>query len=231
MKAARTLRTLAAAAALAAAGLLSGCAGMQERDQGNYQATLPPPEPTHHANNGSIYQEDTAVALFEDTRAHRVGDILTIVLTESTNATKKATTTTSKATKLDTGAPTLFGSPVTLGGKSLLNASVDSSSDFSGSGDSAQSNTLSGTISVTVAKVFPNGNMLVRGEKRLVLNQGEEYVKVSGIVRPVDVSSDNSVASTQLADAHIAYSGKGAVADSNAMGWLARFFIGKFWPF
>ncbi|MEJ2687578.1 MAG: flagellar basal body L-ring protein FlgH [Gammaproteobacteria bacterium] len=228
---ARILRTLAAAAALAAAGLMTGCAGMQGRDSGDYQATLPPQQPVQHANNGAIYQADTAIPLFEDTRAHRVGDILTIVLTESTDASKSTSTTTSKATKLDTGTPTIFGTGVKLGGKNVLNASVDSSSDFSGSGDTAQSNSLSGTISVTVAHVYPNGNMLVRGEKRLVLNRGEEYVKVSGIVRPVDVAADNTVASTQLADAHIAYSGKGAVSDASAMGWLARFFIGKFWPF
>ncbi len=129
------------------------------------------------------------------------------------------------------GTPTVFGAPVTLGGKDILGASATSSDGFAGKGDSSQSNSLSGDISVTVAQVLPNGNLIVRGEKSLKLNQGKEFVQISGIVRPVDILSDNTVLSTQLADAHIAYSGQGAVNDSNTMGWMARFFNSGYWPF
>ena len=98
-------------------------------------------------------------------------------------------------------------------------------------GDSSQSNSLSGNITVTVAAVHPNGNMLVRGEKLLTLNQGAEVVRISGLVRPVDVTPQNTVLSTQIADAQITYSGTGAIAQSNQQGWLARFFNSPYWPF
>jgi flagellar L-ring protein precursor FlgH len=92
-------------------------------------------------------------------------------------------------------------------------------------------NSLSGNITVTIHQVMPNGTMLVRGEKWLTLNQGDEYIRVSGLVRPQDIGPDNSIESTRLADARITYSGTGATHDANVMGWLARFFISPLWPF
>jgi flagellar L-ring protein precursor FlgH len=210
--------------------LLSGCAAMQPRDRQSYAPTRPPEIAPKVVNNGAIYQADTARPLFEDNKARHVGDLLTIVLVESTNASKKASTTTKKSTSLDTGTPTILGGGVTLHGKNLLNNSISSGSDFSGSGDSSQSNSLTGTVSVTVARVLPNGNLVVRGQKNVTINQGQEYLQISGIVRPEDISSDNQVASNLVADARITYAGRGAVADSNAMGWLARFFVSKLWP-
>jgi flagellar L-ring protein precursor FlgH len=108
-------------------------------------------------------------------------------------------------------------------------AGLSSTSDFEGSADADQSNSLSGTISVTVTQVMPNGLMEVRGEKWLTLNQGEEFVQISGIIRPVDIGPDNSVPSFKVADARITYAGKGALADANSPGFLARFFM-KLWP-
>ena len=102
---------------------------------------------------------------------------------------------------------------------------------FDGEGTSAQSNALTGSISVTVAKRLVNGNLLVRGQKWLTINQGREYVKIQGIVRPVDIGPDNTVASTMVADAVIAYGGTGTLADANTKGWLARFFDSKWMPF
>ena len=93
------------------------------------------------------------------------------------------------------------------------------------------SNSLSGNITVTVHDVLPNGVLMVKGEKWLTLNQGDEYIRISGMVRPQDIGSDNTVESTKLADARIAYSGTGSVNDSNVMGWMSRFFIGAIWPF
>lgn len=216
---------------LACLALLSGCVTLEQKPTQSYAPAMPTYPQQVATNDGAIYHDNTAQPLFEDLRARHVGDILTIVLVESTNASKKASTTTKKSTSLDTGIPTLLGAGVTYGGKNILNNSLSTGSDFSGAGDSSQSNTLTGTLSVTVTKVLPNGNLEVRGQKRLKLNQGEEYVQLSGIVRPVDISSSNTLPSTLVADAQINYAGRGAVADSNAMGWLTRFFVSKIWPF
>ena len=114
-------------------------------------------------------------------------------------------------------------------GDEILNNEWETNQEFGGKGNSSQSNRLEGNITVTVAEVYPNGNLFVRGEKWLTLNQGEEFVQISGIVRPVDISADNSVPSFKVADARITYSGKGTLADANQPGLLARIFM-KFWP-
>jgi len=156
-----------------------------------------------------------------------VGDLITIALTENTNASKSATTTTNKESSVEMPLPTILGRT----GNRIFDNEIEAARDFSGSGDSAQSNRLSGTITVSVVDVYPNGNLLVRGQKNMWLNQGEEYVQVSGIVRPEDIAADNTVPSTRVANARIAYAGTGALADSNAQGWLSRFFNSPIWPF
>jgi len=182
-------------------------------------------------SNGSIYKAGFGVTLFEDTKAHRIGDIITIILKEKTNASKTASTTTAKDATVDIGAPTIFGQGVTRNGKPILSASIDASRDFTGEGDSTQSNSLTGEISVTVADVLPNGNLVIRGEKLLSLNQGSEHIRISGIVRPSDVSPTNTVLSSQVANAHIVYGGQGVLAEVNSKGWLQRVFDGSWWPF
>jgi len=213
--------------ALTTAFLLSGCTGLPPRDQGSFEPPPPSAMPDYQPVDGSIYSRATARPLFEDIKARNVGDLLTIVLTESTNASKSATTTTNKESALDMPLPTLFGRQ----GNKVFNNEIEAGRDFSGSGDSEQSNSLSGTITVSVVDVYPNGNLLVRGQKNVWLNQGEEYVQVSGIVRPEDISADNTVPSTRVANARIAYAGTGALADANAQGWLSRFFNSPVWPF
>lgn len=213
-------------------GLLTGCQSLQPRDEAQYAPTLPTPvAPPPVAATGSIYQPSTARPLWEDVKAQHVGDLLTVVLTESTAASKSANTTTTKETTIDTGMPIVFGGPVPRAGRELLNNEIESGTEFAGSGDSNQSNSLQGTITVTVADVLPNGNLLVRGQKKVWLNQGEEFVQIAGIVRPEDIRADNTVLSTRVANAHITYAGRGAVADVNAQGWLTRFFNSVFWPF
>ena len=211
--------------------LFSGC-NAQNRRLGytDYRPSPPPKVAPTPIKMGGIYQGQASSFIFEDMKARRVGDVLTIVLSESTNASKSATTSTKKENTSDTGIPSVFGGPVTHNGRNLLGATLDTSHEFTGEGDSEQSNTLSGTITVTVAEVYPNGNLFVRGQKLLYLNQGEEYIQISGIVRQADVGPRNTVASSLLADARITYSGTGAVADSNKMGWLARFFNSSLWP-
>lgn len=169
--------------------------------------------------------------LYGDRRAREVGDLLTIVLMENTTAQTNASTSVSKESDLSIGSPNLFGAPVTLGGKDILSASANGSRDFSGTGNSAQSNRLAGSITVQVIARQPNGNLVVAGQKNLRLNQGDELVQVQGIVRPADIHPDNTVASSKVADARIAYGGRGAVAQSNAMSWLGRFFNSAFAPF
>ncbi|GAB6042531.1 flagellar basal body L-ring protein FlgH [Endothiovibrio diazotrophicus] len=218
-------RTLLVLAGLA---LLSGCVN-QPRHDPTYAATRPtttvPPAPS----NGSIYQAGRDVAWFEDLKARRVGDLLTILLEETTAASKEAKTTISKSNSSTLTNPTILGR--TLGGAQGIGSSLNTAHDFSGDGKSDQKNSLNGTISVTVSEVLGNGNLVVRGEKVLTLNRGDEHVRIYGIVRPTDISSSNTVSSSKVADAEIIYSGQGEVADSNVLPWLARFFVSAIMPF
>jgi flagellar L-ring protein precursor FlgH len=214
-----------------ALSLLAGCMAMPARDDGQWAPTPPMQPPVVAAPaDGSIYHDNQNMELFSDARAHRVGDILTIALVESTQASKKASTSTSKKDKADLAAPTILGKGLTLNGNAL-SAGLDGERTFDGNGSSSQSNQLTGSITVTVAERLSNGNLIVRGEKWLTINQGQELVRISGIVRPQDISPDNSVPSTRVADARISYTGRGTLADANTRGWLSRFFNSKWMPF
>ena len=208
--------------------VLEGCAEIPQHDP-TYSPTLPLASHTPPPKDGAIFHTGYDIVLFEDDRARRVGDILTVQLVEKTNASKKAATSLSKSGSVDVSASTLFGR--SIGPTNLANSSLGGASTFDGSGDSTQSNSLSGSISVTVTEVLPNGYLLIRGDKVIGLNQGSEYVRLSGIVRPADIHADNTVSSTNIANATISYGGTGAVADSNTMGWLGRFFISALFPF
>jgi flagellar L-ring protein precursor FlgH len=188
-------------------------------------------EPEAPVSNGSIYRTGRDVALFENPIARHVGDIVTIVLNEATAAQKSATTDTSKATTDTLPGMTLLGAAATLHGRPLLNNNINDATQFKGEGDSAQSNSLTGYISVTVIKVLPNGNLFVRGEKYIELNQGSELLRLTGVVRPIDLAPDNSIPSLKVGAAKISYVGKGALADANAQGWLSRFFNSPWTPF
>ncbi len=189
---------------------------------------------------GAIFQSGYEMTLFEDIRARRVGDIITIILNEQMNASKDASTSTSKDTSVEMANPTLLGLQPSFDiplpfGRTLrdrnLALSIASGSSFAGAGDTSQSNSLSGSVTVTVSEVLPNGNLVVRGQKRLTINQGDEYVQVYGIVRPADINPDNTIMSSKVADAKFSYVGEGTLANANTQGWLARFFNTKWWPF
>jgi flagellar L-ring protein precursor FlgH len=180
--------------------------------------------------NGAIYQADHGLHLFEDRTARRPGDILTVLLVERINASKSANSAVDKSSTTSLPNPLLFGQLGALGANDLQ-VDIEGSRDFSGGGQSNQSNSLNGQISAVVTHIYPNGNLGIRGEKMLTLNQGEEYVQLAGMVRPDDIAPDNSVLSTQVADAKITYGGTGALADANASGWLQRFFLSPLWPF
>jgi flagellar L-ring protein FlgH len=182
---------------------------------------------------GAIYKDNApgSLALYSDQRARNVGDLLTIVLSETTSAQAKASTTAAKTSKDTMPSPTIAGDKVTLGGRDILSNTVDAKRDFSGTGDSSQSNSLNGNLTVTVIRRLPNGNLVVRGQKNLRLNQGNEYIQVDGVVREVDISRDNTVPSSLVADAQISYNGRGTLAQTNQMGALARFFHSPLYPY
>lgn len=208
---------------------LSGC--VSPPSEPDYSATWPEPPPAATAGNGAIYQAGHDVALFENAVARRVGDTLTIRLNERTNASKSSSTSTKKSTSIDMPGPTIAGRPVTVNGVEVLATSVENEAEFDGEGDSKQSNRLEGDITVTVAQRLSNGNLLVRGQKWIAINQGKEYVRIQGIVRPIDIDPDNSISSLKVADAMIAYGGKGALNEANSPGLLSRFFNQPWLPF
>nr|WP_242519022.1 MULTISPECIES: flagellar basal body L-ring protein FlgH [Thiorhodovibrio] len=216
------------------AAILVGCDSMPVKrgDSPEFLAASAPAPMPQQYNNGAIFQAAQSRGLFEDYKARLVGDILNVQLVEKTDATKTAKTSVTKDstagidfTRLD-----ILGHQVEPSGN-LFGAGLESGTNFDGQGDSEQSNSLEGNISVTVAEVLPNGNLVIQGEKWLGLNQGKEYVRLRGIVRPIDITAENTVLSTQVADVQIYYGGTGAVADSNAMGWIMRFFVSALMPF
>jgi flagellar L-ring protein FlgH len=191
----------------------------EKRARETFPATPPPPAPPPAKPNGAIFQGNF-VPLTSGGRAGQVGDIVTIDLVERTIASKSSASGTQRDGSIGLTPPTtgplsvIKPSDVTMGG----------GNQFNGKGEASQTNRLFGEISVTIAAVYPNGTMLVRGEKRLTLNHGDEWVQISGLVRAMDISADNRVASTRLADATIRFTGKGDVARASRQGWLQRFF-------
>jgi flagellar L-ring protein precursor FlgH len=210
---------------------LAGCGLLPQKESTQEPATphvLAPPVPR---TDGAIYQAGQQMELFADLKARRVGDVLTITLNELTAASKNAVTKTAKTTSAITTGPTLFGRTITTGGVPIMNTTLNGADSFDGEGQSSQSNSLAGSLTVTVIAVEANGNLVVQGDKNLKLNQGDEIVRISGVVRPADIATNNTVTSDKLADARISYSGKGVVNSSNQMGWLARFFNSPWSPF
>jgi flagellar L-ring protein FlgH len=236
-------RPMAALLACLAMLASAGCNTAPRRDPdfaASYPAVHASVEPAQAAS-GAIFQRGHDITLFEDAKARRIGDILTIRLAESTNAQKQADTAVTRSSDSSIDNPTILGSsplfdlpgvlPLAGTEDNTLASNLGAEHDFAGAADTQLSNSLRGDLTVTIADVLPNGNLVVRGEKRLNLNQGNEYVKISGIVRPIDIATDNSVPSTKVADATIIYNGDGATADSNRVGWLQRFFTSAVFPF
>lgn len=224
-----------------AASILAGCNSTPIKRDPDYAPVKVSEMPKPPEGNGSIYQSGYANAWFEDIKARRVGDILIVSLVEDTEAkhTNSGKAKSSNTTSITN--PTLFGTTpsfrLPLPGRNdaspsgTLAQSLSSSSDFSGSGENTQNNELSGSITVMVTEVLPNGYMRVRGEKRVGMTGGNEYIRVSGIVRPADIDTNNTIDSTKIADATLVYVGDGQVTTASEMGWLAKFFISAVFPF
>lgn len=222
---------------LLALAALAGCVSPPPKPDDPYYAPVMPRTPMPAAqNNGSIYQAGFENNLYGDRKAFRIGDIITITLNEKTQASKKANSDISKDSSNKMGLTSLFGSKATTNnpfGSGDLSLSAEYSGNRETKGDSAagQSNSLTGSITVTVAEVMPNGILAVRGEKWMTLNTGNELVRIAGLIRADDIATDNTVSSTRVADARITYSGTGAFADASQPGWLDRFFLSPLWPF
>lgn len=207
-------------ASLACLIALSACT--TQRPAG-FAATLPPPPPVEaivSPADGAIFSTYTGYApLHYGQRASRVGDLVTVVLTERTRSSKAASSTSARDGGFDITPPSVGPFSFDPG-----NLNSGASASFNGAGDASQTNSLSGTLTVTIAEVFPNGVVRVSGEKLMTLSQGEEWIQISGLVRLADIDADNRVASTRLADARIHYGGSGHIQQSSRPGWLSRFF-------
>ncbi len=211
--------------------LAGGCATIQEDGGRDFEPSWPEEADTPKPLPGAIFAQGTDVTLWNNVTARNIGDTLTIRLAESTEAEKSATTTASKSSTAALSGPTVAGRPVTVNGVPVLEMGMDNQTDFAGNGAATQSNKLDGFITVTVFKRLSNGNLLVRGQKWVAINNGREFVRLQGIVRPSDIAPDNSVLSWRVADAYISYGGQGTVANASKPGWLFRFFNSPHTPF
>ncbi|WP_027866929.1 flagellar basal body L-ring protein FlgH [Massilia alkalitolerans] len=206
--------------------LLTGCASAPPRQAMNDDDDFVPMARTASRGvSGGVFTGE-AVSLTSDSRAYRVGDAVTVILQETTQASKRAGTSFSKESSAGV-------SPIAALGKTFGKTAIDLSAEreFQGNATSTQQNALSGALTVIVQEVLPNGLLRVAGEKNLTLNQGEEFVRLKGFIRAQDIDNDNQVSSLRVANARIAYSGKGALADANQPGWLTRFFNSPLMPF
>jgi flagellar L-ring protein precursor FlgH len=212
------------ACAGAAALLLAACApdALRKVEVAQPMTVRPIQPAVRPYNAGAIYQPATYQPLFEDKRARIVGDLLTITINEKVSASKTASSTANRAGAMDFVVPDFQ-----IGGRGIKggNLSATSKNDFEGKGDSAANNVFTGTITVTVIEVLPNGNLVVSGEKQIGINQGSEFVRLSGVVDPRFILANNSVSSTQVADARLEYRGAGYIDEAQTIGWLSRVFM------
>lgn len=224
-------RRPALAAMLAAALLAGGCAHIAPPQAPPLADDKPLPLPVlsqpqaRRGQAGGVFSPDATWSLHSDSRAFRPGDVLTVMLNETTQASKSADTKFGKENNVSV-------QPTVIGTKTInSNVGIGASRDFNGSATSSQQNALQGAITVIVSEVMPGGLLRIQGEKSLYLNQGEEFLRLSGFVRSADIDTDNRVSSQRIANARIAYSGRGTLADANSAGWLTRFFTSPWMPF
>ncbi|WPP46878.1 flagellar basal body L-ring protein FlgH [Pseudomonas sp. AN-1] len=213
----------ATAAVLLAALLASGCAQLPRPSVVGEQERVQIPERPLPQANGSIYQSRQGFQpLFEDRRPRMVGDILTVVLNEQVSASKNAA---ANASRNGSASLTPITVPDKLSKLSEWATELEGENVFAGSGGAKANNSFNGTITVSVLEVMANGNLRVRGEKQIAINQGTEFIRFSGVVNPRAITVQNTVPSTQVADARIEYVGDGYINEAQTMGWLQRFFL------
>ncbi len=214
--------------------LISGCASVEQAktlpDDPDFAPILPEMEEASIIPTGSLFRPNYVNNIYSDSKAHRVGDIISVILNESTQAQKNAKTEMKKenSAKLDPIVG-LGGLPVNFK-SGAIQFGYNQESDFKGDSKSNQGNSLNGNISVHVLRVLPNGNLMIRGEKWMSLNNGDEYIRLTGIIRAQDISSGNTIISSKIANARIQYAGTGTFADVQEQGWLSKFFSSSWWP-
>jgi len=205
--------------------ILGGCAQVPRASVVGEQEQINMVEPPPRLANGSIYQGQWgSQPLFEDRRPRMIGDILTIVLDEQVSASKNSRSNADRNASAGLGfnqSSDALDALANLGFDINANGNVG----FSGGGGAQASNTMTGTITVSVLEVLHNGNLRVRGEKQIGINQGVEFIRFSGVVNPRTITGQNTVPSTAVADARIEYVGDGYISEAQHMGWLQRFFL------
>ena len=221
------MRRFARVSGVGLAVVLASACSMMGRPHADADAEppLPPVAVARHGEAGGVFSPEAPWSLVSDSRAFRVGDVLTVVLQEVTQARKSADTSYGKQSSVAVA-------PAVVGGNEIdSDISISAQREFSGSATSTQQNALQGSITVMVYEVLPNGLLRVAGEKRLYLNRDEEVIRLSGYVRAEDIDTNNRVSSQRVASARIEYSGRGTSKDVNSPGWLMRFFSGRWMPF
>ncbi|MBI4383260.1 MAG: flagellar basal body L-ring protein FlgH [Nitrospinae bacterium] len=192
-----------------------------------------------HKEEGAIWPGETSEnMLFQDTRGKQLGDIVTILVSESSTSTQTATTSTSKDSSIDMQAGTMLGLPSNfgvgnfLGSGNALNPSVNAktSRSNSGSGTTTRQGRLTATISAVITEILPSGNLRVEGKRVVTINNEDQVLVLKGMIRPMDINFDNTVSSTLIADAEITYVGKGVISDEQTVGWATRA-LSWIWPF
>jgi flagellar L-ring protein precursor FlgH len=223
--------------------LLGGCAGAPFKEKP--QVPVVQPLSQHGLQNsslermdpaarGGLWQEYSSCGLFRDLRAYRVGDLVTVNIVETSKATKKAKTKTARQSSVDAGIENLLGYegrlpfPSEFNNQAMFKASMKNG--FDGSGETSRDESMTASITARVLEVAPNGNLLIRGSRQIKVNNENQYITLTGLIRPVDISPDNTVLSSFVADAHIEYAGRGAVSDKQRPGWLMRA-VDFVWPF
>lgn len=214
--------------------LFTGCASVEQAktlpNDPDFAPILPEMEDEPLVPTGSLFRVNYINNIYSDSKAHRVGDIISVVLSESTQAQKSAKTELKKANSATLNPITGLGGAAINIKNQAIQFGYDQESDFSGDSKANQGNSLSGNISVHVLRVLPNGNLMIRGEKWMSLNNGDEYIRLTGVVRSQDISSENTVTSSKVANARIEYAGTGTFADIQEQGWLSKFFSSSWWP-
>lgn len=205
-----------------AVSVLSACSSVPRPQVTPPELTAMPDFP-EKAPNGSIFHARQGYSpLFEDRRPRQVGDILTVVLNEEVRASKSSR---ANASREGSASLALEQLPDALDALAEYGFDISSNSEFNGTGGASANNSFTGTITVTVQDVLPNGNLLVTGERQIAINQGTEHIRLTGVVQPRSITTRNTVASTEVASARIEYLGDGYVNQAQRMGWLQRFFL------
>lgn len=209
------------AATIIAAALLSACAGAPTSIVNGPTSArpLPPPYPPVAQNNGAIYQQSTYRPAFEDRRARHVGDVINVVITESTSAVKNGASAGNKSGSVN------FGIPGVLQNRFGTNVATSADNKFADADSQSLSNSFRGTIGATVVEVLSNGNLIIAGEKQVGMNKATEYIRISGMVNPDSITNGNSVASTAIADARVEYRTKSNIDGAEVQSMLSRFFL------